>query len=55
MRVFDLHGKQVYFETLTHQPVILSGDIKDWNEGMYFIQVEDEHGVKRNGKFEVMK
>ncbi len=55
IRVFDLHGKQVYFEKLIHQPSIPSLDIKDWNEGMYLIQVEDVHGMKRNGKFEVMR
>lgn len=55
IRVFDLHGKQVYFETTNHKNAIASIDTKNWKEGMYFVQIEDEFGIRRNAKFELMK
>lgn len=55
IRVFDVHGKQVFYQTLINKNALSSIDIKEWREGIYIVQIEDERGIIRFGKFELMR
>jgi hypothetical protein len=52
IRIFDNHGKQVFFETLRNPKPLSELDLNEWKPGIFILQLEDENGIIKNARFE---